>query len=166
VAKVGANQQSKQEDFSTWVTKAQAVAQTNLGERTIERLMANGTLKFAHRRVPGRKPLSVIDPASLEKLQQETLAATPHVPTVVRPPVMVRPSSKALVPARPVLRQSSEPTISYLVPLTEKFFLTLPEAVQLSGLPASYLKRLIAEGTLKAIRAGGWRIRRADLALL
>jgi len=43
------------------------------------------------------------------------------------------------------------------VPLTVKLFLTLPEAARYSGLPAAYLRRLIASGELPARKAGGWR---------
>jgi excisionase family DNA binding protein len=146
------------DNFSTWLTKAEAVAQTGLGERTIERLMAKGVLKFAHRRVPGRKPLAVIDPNTLEAIKKETVSATPLVPTVMRARKDTRALSLRPLPARLAITQD--------VPLTEKFFLTLEEAVRLSGLPENYLKRLIANGKLEAIRSGGWRIRRRDLATL
>ena len=48
-------------------------------------------------------------------------------------------------------------------PIERKLFLTLAEAAAYSGLPKSYLHGLIGEGKLKAIKAGGWRIRRSDL---
>lgn len=49
-----------------------------------------------------------------------------------------------------------------VVPAEKRVFLTLPEAAEFTGLPASFLRRLISEGTLRALRTGGgWRIPRA-----
>ncbi len=157
-------QPAKAENCETWLTKAEVVAQTNLGLRTIERLMAKGTLRHAHRRVPGRKPISVIHPEDVAKLKAETLAPKP----VPRIPEVVRPQQSAIPTRALTVRQPVQGPLAREAPvrLTEKFFLTLPEAVQLSGLPAAYLKRLIAERRLSTIKAGGYRIRRADLAQL
>jgi excisionase family DNA binding protein len=49
--------------------------------------------------------------------------------------------------------------------LHQKHYLTIKEAVQVSGLPGSYLRRKIKDNVLPAYRLGnGWRIRREDLA--
>ena len=53
------------------------------------------------------------------------------------------------------------------VPVERRIFLTLAESAELSGLSAGFLKSLIHEGRLKAIRAGTrWRIPRAELEAL
>jgi excisionase family DNA binding protein len=53
------------------------------------------------------------------------------------------------------------------VPIERRIFLTMAESSELSGLSAGFLKRLIRDGTLKAIRAGArWRIPRAELESL
>jgi excisionase family DNA binding protein len=53
------------------------------------------------------------------------------------------------------------------VPLTQRVFLTPYEAAQFSGLPQSYLRRLVTSGQLKALKTGsGWRIPRVALEAL
>ena len=49
------------------------------------------------------------------------------------------------------------------VPLRDKLFLTVKEAVRFSGLPESTIRRLLRSGKLPGFKAGAWRIRRADL---
>jgi excisionase family DNA binding protein len=46
----------------------------------------------------------------------------------------------------------------------QKDYLTLHEAARMSGLPKEYLRRLARSGGIRAVRLGGWRIRREDLA--
>ncbi len=51
-----------------------------------------------------------------------------------------------------------------VVPVDRRVFLTIPESAEFTGLPVSFLRRLIAEGTIKAFRAGrAWRIPRSEL---
>src|SRR4051812_28054614 len=53
------------------------------------------------------------------------------------------------------------------VPAERRIFLTIAEAAELSGLPVRFLRRLMRDGTLKAIRVGaGWRIPRTELESL
>ena len=52
------------------------------------------------------------------------------------------------------------------VPVERKVFLNLREAAEYSEMPKAWLVREIKAGKLKAIKAGGWRIRRADLEQL
>jgi excisionase family DNA binding protein len=48
-----------------------------------------------------------------------------------------------------------------------RVFLTMAEAAEFSGLPASFLRQLIATGQLKALKTGaGWRISRAGIERL
>ena len=49
------------------------------------------------------------------------------------------------------------------VPVERKVLLNLREAAEYSGMPKAWLLREIKAGELKAIKAGGWRIRRSDL---
>ena len=50
------------------------------------------------------------------------------------------------------------------VAVNEKFYLTLAEAVELSGLSRAFLLRQIKSGGLKAMKDRGWKIRRSELA--
>ncbi len=49
---------------------------------------------------------------------------------------------------------------------TSALFVSLPEAAAVSGLSQTYLRRKIADGTLKAEKDRGWKIRRKDLEAL
>jgi excisionase family DNA binding protein len=148
---------SKKVALGSWIPKADATKALGIGERTLERIIACGEIRTAHRRVPGRKPLTVLHPDDVAKLKKETLAPKSVVPMVVKP------QSRALVPRQiaPSLLTPGD-----AIPLTVKLFLTVPEAAYLSGLPAAYLYRLIASGELPARKTGGWRIKRADLEKL
>jgi excisionase family DNA binding protein len=75
----------------------------------------------------------------------------------------------ALDPAVLTLLQSlvTNAVSNQKVPVERRIFLTLAESSELSGLPPGFLKRLIRDGSLKAIRAGArWRIPRAELESL
>ena len=53
------------------------------------------------------------------------------------------------------------------VPVERRVFLTMAEAAEFSGLPASFLRRLIVTGQLKALKTGaGWRVSRAGIERL
>jgi excisionase family DNA binding protein len=55
-------------------------------------------------------------------------------------------------------------TSGSVVPVERRVFLTMAEAVEFSGLPASFLRRLIVTGKLKALKTGaGWRVSRAGI---
>jgi excisionase family DNA binding protein len=147
-----------------WKTKAEAVALLGISERTIERMVQAGRIKQAYKRVPNRRPLAVLSPKDLDKVRAETIkpmsAPVPHEDT--------DGASRALAP------RSSPNNASHLlsalasvtpqrVPVASKVFLPLKEASEYSGLPMAYLRRLIGEGTLPALKTGGFRIRRTDL---
>jgi excisionase family DNA binding protein len=54
-----------------------------------------------------------------------------------------------------------------VVPIERRVFLTMAESAEFSGLPAAYLRRLIATGKLKAVKTGaGWRISRVEIEAL
>jgi len=54
-----------------------------------------------------------------------------------------------------------------VVPLDRRIFLSLSESAELSGLPVSFLRRMIASGKLNAFRTGsGWRVPRSALEKL
>ncbi len=56
---------------------------------------------------------------------------------------------------------------SQRAPAEYRIFLTIGESAELSGLPVRFLRRLMRDGTIKAVRAGtGWRIPRAELESL
>jgi excisionase family DNA binding protein len=52
------------------------------------------------------------------------------------------------------------------VPITQKAYLTLDEAVEYSGLTKSYLLMLIRQSRLLAVKTGGWRVSRRSVESL
>jgi len=58
------------------------------------------------------------------------------------------------------------PTDGPTGPTRETSFLTITEASAFTGLTQAFLKRMIAQGTLTAIKDRGWKIRRKDLEAL
>ena len=142
-----------EDQFNGWLTKAEAAQKTGISERTIERLVARGEIRQSYRHIPARRPITILHPEDIDKLKQKTL---PPVPT---PPIngaltksMVTDRFNFLTPPR--------------VAIKDKIFLTIDEAAELSGLPKAHLRRLIADESLPAIKAHGWRIRRADIEKL
>jgi len=82
-------------------------------------------------------------------------------------PVIARPDMFQSLEAAFIafLESKSRPDIE--VPVERRVFLTVSQAVSFTGLPLSYLRKLIAGGTIKAVKAGRtWRIPRAELESL
>ncbi len=150
------------EKFPGWLTKAEVSASLGYSERQIERIVAKGDIRQGYKRVPGRRSIAVLHPDDIEKLKAETLPPLPDIPA--------GPSRKVpLLPARQITAATllaAMATTEGGVPLHRKLFLNIKEAAAFSGLPKSYLHRLVKEGSLPALRAGGYRIKRSDLEQL
>jgi excisionase family DNA binding protein len=148
--------------YEDWITLPELSQQTGISERTLRRRCQDQTLETAHRPIPGRKPLVVVSPESVRKLQAETLKPYPMPP-------------KETLPAKPASRagngRMTNPDMRSLlaawphsgVSIEKRVFLTLKEAAEFVGLPAAYLKRKIKAEEIPAIVAGGYRIRRSVL---
>lgn len=147
-----------QEDFEDWVTKQEAAEQTGHSLRTLERLIQSKKIRQAYRKVPGRRPLTVLHPEDVKELKKDTLPAQPFSPQI----------TTSTLPARIL----NGPTLELLtalnsrVAIKDKFFLSLKEAAELSGLSKAYLQKQITEKKLEALRDRGWKIRRSDLEKL
>ncbi len=145
---------------SDWIPKGQVVAELGISERSLERLIQKKRIRRAYRKVPGRKPLPVLHPDDVKQFKQELLPALPDNGQK-KPQLPISTMTKA---ADIVATMAAINNVR--VPVEKKFYLTLRGAAELSGLPKSYIRRLIGEGTLPALRAGGYRIRRSDLEQL
>ena len=142
-----------------WFTKSQAAAFLQVSEKTIERLARKGEIHRETRKRPGVRPSPVYSPEDLGRVKN---AQTPQV--AVLPPQAEAGGVPALIPPRVELPSFLQSLLSGAdVPLRDKLFLTVKEAVRFSGLPESTIRRLLRSGKLPGIKAGGWRIRRADL---
>ena len=142
-----------------WFTKSQAAAFLQVSEKTIERLARKGEIHRETRKRPGVRPSPVYSPEDLDRVKN---AQTPQV--AVLPPQAEAGGVPALVPPRVDLPSFLQSLLSGAdVPLRDKLFLSVKEAVRFSGLPESIIRRLLRSGKLPGIKVGGWRIRRADL---
>ena len=141
-----------------WFTKSQAAALLQVSEKTVERLARKGEIRRETRKRPGVRPSPVYSPEDLDRVKN---AQVPQV--VVMPPQAEAGGVPALIP-RVDLPSFLQSLVSGAdVPLRDKLFLTVKEAVRFSGLPESTIRRLLTSGKLPGVKAGGWRIRRVDL---
>jgi hypothetical protein len=132
------------EDFSTWIAKTEAAKRLNIGIRTLERRIQEQGLRVAYRRIPNRKPLAVLHPDDLATLQAEMIPATPIEEDEPRA-LAVKNISRPALEVVALLRAAQ---IAPQLPL----FLDLKAASSYSGLPQSYLRELIENGELKAVK--------------
>ena len=149
--------------LESWLTKAEAAAALRVSEKTIERMATKGQLHRETRRRTGVRPQPVFNPQDIEALKTQQGPEPFVVPESEQTP---KPN-RALAPVRPdfgSFLQAFSPAGG--VPLKDKLFLNVKEAAQYAGLPLSTIRRLIAANKLKAIKAGGWRIKRSDLESL
>lgn len=172
-------------DYSTWPTKDQAAAAIGVTPKTLERWAQAGKLQQVSWSPQARGPARVVyHPADIERLVQERRQSPapfvlPAAADLTAPPngsnghgvadlalatVGSDDPLRLLFAAalRAVLSQTSQTSAA----VSEKWVLTLAEAAAVSGWPASYLRRCIQDGTLPAVKARGWRIRRRDLEAL
>ena len=152
-------------DLADWKTKAEAAAILECSEKTIERMVGRKEIERRDRRIPGRKPLPVYNPKDIEKALQKTAAVEAF-------PVQGQGNGNALVKRKRGVGDLHE-LIEHFAPrerprvaLNEKLYLSLDEAVELSGLSRAFLLRQIKSGGLEAIKDRGWKIRRSELEKL
>jgi excisionase family DNA binding protein len=164
-------------DVSDWPTRQEAALQLKVSERSIERLLKQKRLKKRIRRGNGLAvvvidPKSIADcrqgpadPAEEETTSPSTSVALARIVEHTLAPVRAAGSLSGLEAAFLAFLQSK--TSGSAVPVERRIFLTLAESAELSGLPAVFLRRLIASGKLKALRTGaGWRVPRVELERL
>ena len=141
-----------------WFTKSQAAAFLQVSEKTVERLARKGEIRRETRKRPGVRPSPVYSPEDLDRVKT---AQVPQV--VVMPPQAEAGGVNALAPRVDLPSFLQSLVTGADVPLRDKLFLTVKEAVRFSGLPESTIRRLLRSGKLPGFKAGGWRIRRVDL---
>ena len=141
-----------------WFTKSQAAAFLQVSEKTIERLARKSAIRRETRKRPGVRPSPVYSPEDLDRVKA---AQVPQV--VVMPPQAEAGGVPALASRLDLPSFLQSLVTGADVPLRDKLFLTVKEAVRFSGLPESTIRRLLRSGKLPGFKAGGWRIRRVDL---
>jgi excisionase family DNA binding protein len=173
-------------DYATWLTKQQAAEAIGVTTKTVEQLAKDRKLEQAFwRRPTGGPQLAVYNPDDVARIAQERHQAPapfvlPAVPAATgngngRRHTNSGASHALAVPAADsaddlvrqflhgLLRAATTPQTSQN---SEKLFLTVDEAATASGLSRGYIRRLIRDQKLPAVRCRGWRIRRRDLEQL
>jgi excisionase family DNA binding protein len=121
-------------------------------------------LKKRMRRAAGRAVV-VIDPESIEECQQDPAPRASVALAGIVEPSAVPARAGGLEAALVAFLQSK--TAGSLVQVERRLFLTMAECAEYSGLPAAFLRKLIASGKLKALKTGaGWRVARVELEKL
>lgn len=173
-------------DLSTWLTKQQAADAIGVSTKTIEQFAKDGKIQQAAWRPQNRGPeKAVYQPDDVARIASERRpgVAAFVLPAGVTPPVNGN-GHQALAVAPPREREASlaidlSPLASFAAVLqtlaeksassenlSEKWWLTIPEAAALSGLSATHLRRRCQSGWPGAIKDGAWKIRRRDLEQL
>jgi excisionase family DNA binding protein len=151
-------------DIMTWPDIADAAVQTGLSEADLRRLVREKKLKKRTRRMGG-VAVDVIDPQTLSGFMSggQVVRATQVVPARSG---IARGMENAFLEFLQAPRQT-EVGVAPVVPIERRLFLTLAESAQLSGLPVGFLKKLMADGSVKSVKTGaGWRIPRTELERL
>ena len=60
-----------------WKTQTEAATMLECSEKTISRYATQNKIQRALRRVPGRKPMPVFNPADIERIRGETVEVKP-----------------------------------------------------------------------------------------
>lgn len=154
---------------SGWVPLSEAVQKLGRSAKTIERLVANGEL--ASRLIPmeGRKPQRVFSADSIKALRERINKRAERAPLLTpQPRLPVVHRSELALPENAidelndvVTRWLNRPTPP--ISISQKLWLTLDEAAELSGLPRSAVADFAAEGRITAMKRGAWFVNRASL---
>jgi hypothetical protein len=175
-------------EYATWPTKQQAANTIGVSTKTIEKLAADRQIEQALYRPQNRGAAkAVYNPDDVARIAS---ARRPAPAPFVLPAGPTSPGNgnghhTGISPISPLTGQPSGEEILKLVfaaalrSLTgehaenreksqnsEKLFLTIPEAADVSGFSQAYLRRKCQEGWTGAIKDGAWKIRRKDLEAL
>jgi len=164
-------------DYKHWMSKPAAAAAIGCSPKTIEALSKAGQLHQAYWKRPETGATIVVyHPSDVERIRKERNPAgaeafpvpdqAPAASTaLVAPPTSPEQFIRALVALAGGSENSAKHSQKHSdVRLAERLFLTISEAAEFSGLPKVHLRRLLAAGTLQALKTGrGWRVRRHNL---
>lgn len=155
-------------DLSNWLTKAEAADRLGISERTLDRLCAgaNGPERQTRRR-PGKRPEVVFNPDDVAARQpKQPLHVVPSGSNVVArvPGGAGAALPTGLPPEFSLLALAAyERAVASAPELQPRPFLTLAEAADYSGLTETFLRKLVSEGKLSAVRDRSLKIRKASL---
>jgi len=163
-------------DLSTWLSKPAAAARLAISERTLERMVAAGKGPQSRQRTRrGKRPETVYNPQDVETLadaagvQPFVMAPEPSAPqnaAVARTADGIPPALAGVLSVIERLAQMAQrPSIEPASGLSS-LWLTLDQAAAYTGLSRAFLKRLVDDGKLPAIRDRATKVKREHLDLL
>jgi excisionase family DNA binding protein len=153
--------------LADWPSKSEVAERLGMHTKTLDRAINRGEIQQAYRRVAGRRPMPVLNPADVAKLEATTVQPQPFVMAHGS----AEPGGTTALAAPRASAASLPALVDFLQaaarPVPQPLFLTLEAAAEYSGLPVATLKAFLHDGSLAAIKTGrGWRIRRRDLDLV
>lgn len=156
-------------NLDTWPTKHEVMDKLGLSEKTIERRITEGALKKDFRIIPGRKPLPILHPVTVKELLDKKLDPLPQI-VKPSPPAKLKRDETAFSPTTlPDMLKTviadvvKELAQSSLWALKNKHYLTVKEAVTLTGLSEDFIKERCRKGIIPSLKRGKYLIRRGDL---
>ncbi len=157
-------------DLSKWLTTAETCVALGMSPRTLQRLTAAGKGPECRERPRwGKKAEPVYNPKDVAELRAASAARPPVAlpPEVDLPETSTELSIPGQMPPQMALALELVERVSKAMRpdagKTLKPWLTIKEAAEYTGLSQAYLRRLISEGKLSAVKDGAWKTRRKDL---
>lgn len=166
------------EDLSSWPNEAGAAAQLQVSIKTIQRYGEHGKVEVRKRPRPGKKPENIYNPIDIDRLKATPLVLRPErtekdkttnpITTTVRSEKLRELSESFLERLLVALERPPAPAIASpgVVAPSLKPWLTIQEAVAMSGLSQAFLRSRVREGKIFGVRGGrngALRIHRASL---
>jgi excisionase family DNA binding protein len=150
------------------ISKRQAAQIVGLSTRGIERAVRRGHLDVQYRNSKHGKK-AFFRPEDLQRLRERQEAAGPvgftsGIPGHPFPPGPPIGTVIPMVEMEPRRHKEEARKDQNSVPIADRLTLTLHDAVQLSGLPRSFIAQNIRNGKLKALKIGRvWYVKRTEL---
>ncbi len=160
-------------DLSSWLSKEQAAEALGVSTKIVEKLANEKTLQKEMKRRAGKPAIAVYHPDDVDRERKkrnpeaeafvvpsesrERESASTELARHTHPPA----AAEAFMGLLESLRRPSES-----LRITERHYLTLKQASDLSGLSQALLMRKIKAQELPAIKDVSWKIKRTDLEKL
>jgi hypothetical protein len=151
-----------------WRTLEEISAQCGLSTRTLRRRLEEPRkgvkIETDYRRLPGRKPLLIVSPATVKALVAEVLTPMPMRSTHrASASVTQRHRDAGMMPHGDIvalIQALQRPRF----PLPPRPWLTVKEAAEWSGLPENLLKKALREKKMSGFISRHWYVHSEDLA--
>ena len=146
--------------FESWLTKEQATERIGISRRTLEHMARDRKLETGKRKAANGLWNVVFNPEDVERIAHQRnpsraflvpVAANAVAPRQLEDAALAFADALAAIVRRPRFTE-------------QRWMLTIAEAVDASGWSEAIIRRGIKSGALLAVKDGGWKIHREDLA--